>query len=188
MLAEPDYSRIRPGFYKGDTTLEAIRKIENITLKFERAIMMLVGLLLPSIITVGVFFRYVLKSDLYAIEEIEIFLAIWFYFMGAAYASYRKSQITADILQVMIKSASTRKTLAIVATGITFAISAVFAYWCVDMLAYAWAKQPRSAVWKIPLIAQYFAVFAGLLLMSIYALRDFVSACRRDFTEAGEEG
>lgn len=175
--------RIRPGIARGNETLEAIKKIEALALKFERAIMMSVGLLLPSIITVGVFFRYILKSDLYAIEEIEIFLAIWFYFMGAAYASYRESQITANILQTMIKSAATRKALAITATGLTFAISAIFAYWCVDMLTYAWAKQPRTAVWKIPLIAQYAAVFAGLILMAIYALRDFVRAWTRDYTK-----
>ena len=162
--------------------METIRKIEAVTLKFERAIMMSVGLLLPAMITLGVFFRYILKTDLYAIEEIEVFLAIWFYFMGAAYASYKESQITADILQTMIKSAATRKALAITATGLTFAISAIFTYWCMDMISYAWAKQPRTSVWKIPLIAQYAAVFAGLLLMTVYALRDLVRAWGRDYT------
>lgn len=150
--------------------------------------MMSVGLLLPSMVTVGVFFRYILKTDLYAIEEIEVFLAIWFYFMGAAYASYRESQITADILQVMLKNERTKKILAIVATGITFAISAVFTYWCYDMISYAWVKQPKTAVWKIPLIAQYAAIFGGLILMSLYALRDFIRACRRDISEAKREG
>ncbi len=168
--------------------MKTISKIEAIALKFERAIMMSVGLLLPAMITVGVFFRYILKTDLYAIEEIEVFLAIWFYFMGAAYASYRESQITADILQVMIKSATARKALAISATALTFAICAVFTYWCIDMLTYAWAKTPRTAVWKIPLIAQHAAVFAGLVLMTVYALRDLVHACRRDFTKTGQEG
>lgn len=167
--------------------METIRKIEAITLKFERAIMMSAGLLLPGIITLGVFFRYILRTDLYAIEEIEVFLAIWFYFMGAAHASYKGSQITADILQAIIKTAAARKALAIAATGVTLAISAAFTYWCVDMLTYAWVKQPKTAVWKIPLIAQYFAVFTGLTLMTLYALRDFVSACKRDFTRQEEE-
>ena len=51
---------------------------EKVTVRFEEIIMIAVGLLLPSIVTVGVFFRYVLKTDLYGIEEREIFLAICF--------------------------------------------------------------------------------------------------------------
>ncbi|MEG1798836.1 MAG: TRAP transporter small permease subunit [Synergistaceae bacterium] len=159
--------------------MEIIKKIESFILKFEEAIMISVGLLLPIIITVGVIFRYVLKIDLYAIEEFEVFLAIWFYFMGSAYSSYKKSQITADILQVMTKNFALRKFFAIVATGLTLAISLAIAYFCTDMISYAIEKKPETAVWKIPLVAEYIAVYAGLILMTVYAARDFVEACKR---------
>lgn len=159
--------------------MNIIRFFEKITIKFEEIIMMSVGLLLPAIVTVGVFFRYVLKTDLYAIEEIEIFLAIWFYFMGSAYCSYKGTHITADILQTMTKSFKLRKAYALLATGLALVISVVFTYWCTDMVVYAWEKSPTTAVWKIPLFAQYLAVYISMILMSIYALRDFVRACRR---------
>ena len=159
--------------------MDTIKKIESFILKFEEAIMISVGLLLPIMITVGVIFRYVLKIDLYAIEEFEVFLAIWFYFMGSAYSSYKKSQITADILQVMTKNFALRKIFAIAATGLTLAISLAITYFCTDMISYAVAKKPETAVWKIPLVAEYVAVYAGLILMTIYAVRDFVEACKR---------
>jgi TRAP-type C4-dicarboxylate transport system permease small subunit len=159
--------------------LNILRMFEKVTVRFEEIIMIAVGLLLPSIVTVGVFFRYVLKTDLYAIEEIEIFLAIWFYFMGAAYCSYKGTHITADILQAMTKSFKLRKAYALVATGLSLVISVVFTYWCTDMIVYAWEKTPTTAVWKIPLFAQYLAVYFSMILMSIYTLRDFVRACRR---------
>ena len=110
-----------------------------------------------------------LKTDLYAIEEIEIFLAIWFYFMGAAYCSYKGTHITADILQAMTKSFKLRKAYALVATGLSLVISVVFTYWCTDMIVYAWEKTPTTAVWKIPLFAQYLAVYFSIL-MSMYIL------------------
>ena len=105
-----------------------LSNIEKILLRFERAIMLSVGLLLPAMITVGVIFRYILKTDLYAIEEFEVFLAIWFYFMGSAYASYKKQQITADILQAMVKSFATRKLVAIIASLIMVLVSIAFCY------------------------------------------------------------
>jgi TRAP-type C4-dicarboxylate transport system permease small subunit len=158
--------------------LEIVKKIERTILLFEKIVMIAVGLLLPGMITLGVFFRYVLKTDLYAIEEIEVFLAIWFYFMGTTYASYNKTQITADILQVMVKSFTIRKYLAIITSALTSIICIVFSYWCTDMMTYAFAKSPTTAVWKIPLIAQYLAVYLGLILMSLYAVRDFWGACK----------
>ena len=129
-----------------------LSNIEKILLRFERAIMLSVGLLLPAMITVGVIFRYILKTDLYAIEEFEVFLAIWFYFMGSAYASYKKQQITADILQAMVKSFATRKLVAIIASLIMVLVSIAFCYYSFDMMAYSWDKQPRTAVWKLPLV------------------------------------
>lgn len=159
--------------------MEILLKLQAILLKFERVIMLFVGLLLPTLITVGVIFRYILKTDLYAIEEIEVFMAIWFYFMGAAYASYKQDQITADILQAMVKSYKVKKILAIAATGLTVAIGLAFCYWSIDMLAYAWKNKPMTAVWKLPLVGEYAAVGIGLFLMLLYAIRDFVEACRR---------
>lgn len=141
--------------------------------------MLSVGLLLPAMITVGVIFRYILKTDLYAIEEFEVFLAIWFYFMGSAYASYKKQQITADILQAMVKSFATRKLVAIIASLIMVLVSIAFCYYSFDMMAYSWDKQPRTAVWKLPLVWEYFAVLLGFIIMTVYSIRDFVHACKR---------
>ena len=153
-----------------------LSNIEKILLRFERAIMLSVGLLLPAMITVGVIFRYILKTDLYAIEEFEVFLAIWFYFMGSAYASYKKQQITADILQAMVKSFATRKLVAIVASLIMVLVSIAFCYYSFD---YSWDKQPRTAVWKLPLVWEYLAVLLGFIIMTVYSIRDFVHACKR---------
>lgn len=150
--------------------------------------MLIVGLLLPTMITIGVMFRYILKTDLYAIEEFEVFLAIWFYFMGAAYASYNKQQITADILQAMVKSFATKKIVAIVATLIMVLVSIAFCYYSFDMIAYSWEKQPRTAVWKLPLVWEYLAVLLGFVVMTVYAIRDFVYACRRTPENEFQEG
>lgn len=159
--------------------MNIVLKLESLLLKFERVIMLAVGFFLPTIITVGVIFRYILNTDLYAIEEIEVFLAIWFYFMGSAYASYKKSQITADILQATIKSFTIRKYIAVAAALFTVLIGAAFCYWSFDMIDYAWVKKPQTAVWKLPLIGEYIAVSLSLILMTIYALRDLVNAIRR---------
>ena len=153
------------------------KKIESFIVAFEKITMIAIGLLLPGMITVGAIFRYVFKSDLYAIEEIEVFLAVWLYFMGTVYASYKKSHITADILQTMIKTHAIRKGLAVLSSVLTAGICLAFSYWCTDMMTYTWNKSPHTAVWKIPLITQYIAVYVCFILTFLYSVRDFLHAC-----------
>ncbi len=150
-----------------------VGKIERVLLAVERFIMMGTATALPLLISVGVFFRYILKTDLYAIEEIEMFIAMWLYFTGAAYASYRGSQITADIVQAMVKSFKLRKIAAIVATAITFVVAATFFYWGTDMISHALLRQPRTAVWKLPLIFEYIPVYLSFFLMALYGFKAF---------------
>lgn len=156
--------------------LDLLKRIEKIILGINKTIMTVLGVLLPAFIATGVFFRYVLKTDFFAIEEIEIYIAIWLYFVGSALASYGKSHISADLTQTMIKNSRIRKFFAILANFITVAIAIVITYCTIDLVTYAWKMKATSTAWKIPLVTEYIAVFYSMVLMAVYALRDFYHA------------
>ena len=156
-----------------------IEKLEKCVTFFNKAVMVVLGILLPVLITTGVFFRYILNKDFFGVEEIEIYIAIWLYFIGAALASYRKVHITADLTQSMIKSFEIRKTFAILSTLITAVIAIVITYCTIDLVVYAHKMTPISPVWQIPLITEYLVVLYSLTIMSIYAARDCYKAITR---------
>jgi TRAP-type C4-dicarboxylate transport system permease small subunit len=160
--------------------------LERVLLAGLELIMIATAVALPVIISLGVFFRYILKGDLYAIEEIEVFIAMWLYFTGAVYASYQGSQITADIVQVMVKNFKIRRIAALFASFITFAVAAAFFYWGTDMIEYAMLRRPTTAVWKLPLIYEYIPVYASFFFMAIFAFKSFLKALSRK-DEIGEE-
>lgn len=156
-----------------------LAKAEKILTGFEETILVIVGLAVPSLVTLGVFFRYILKTDLFGIEEIEIFFAMILYFVGAAYASYKKAQITADLTQSMIKSFKVRKFFAVLSSFAALVAVAAFCYWTIDLVEYAFIRNPKTPAWKIPLVLEYIAVLFSFIVMTIYALRDFCLALAR---------
>ena len=156
-----------------------LKKAEKVLINIEEAILVVVGLAVPVLVELGVFFRYILKTDLFGIEEIEISCAMILYFARAAYASYKKQQITADLTQSMIKSFKIRKFFAIISSFIALIAVAAFTYWSIDLVHYAFIRNPRTPAWKIPLVAEYIMVFLGFVVMTIYAARDFYNALNR---------
>lgn len=157
----------------------SLKKAEKILIGIEEYILVIVGLAVPILVALGVFFRYVLKTDLFGIEEIEIFCAMILYFTGAAYASYKRQQITADLTQSMIKSFKVRKFFAILSSCIALIAVAAFTYWSIDLVHYAFIRNPKTPAWKIPLVAEYIMVFFGFVVMTVYAARDFYNAVNR---------
>ena len=165
-----------------------LAKAEKILTGFEETILVIVGLAVPSLVTLGVFFRYILKTDLFGIEEIEIFFAMILYFVGAAYASYKKAQITADLTQSIIKSFKVRKFFAVLSSFAALVAVAAFCYWTIDLVEYAFIRNPKTPAWKIPLVLEYIAVLFSFIVMTIYALRDFCLALARKPDSSVEDG
>ncbi|WP_300464175.1 TRAP transporter small permease [Desulfobacula sp.] len=153
-----------------------MKKIFSALLIFERATVVLCGLTIAALINITVFLRYFLETDLYGIEELELVLAFWLYFIGTAYASATRKQVTVNFLDVMIKSLTIKKALKITSAFITMAVCTFYAWWSFDMIGFALENSPKSSVWKIPTLINYAAVVVGFLLMTLYCVRDLVEA------------
>ena len=149
--------------------------------RVERFMMLYSTLILMGLLCVTVFLRYVMNTDLYAIDEPEIGIAFWMYFMSSAHASNKKRQITADILGFMVKSERAKALLNMLTSLITATVTAIFAYWCISMVIFSIVQDQRTLVWRIPKATYNIAVLAGLALMSLYAFRDIYRSMK-DFT------
>lgn len=163
--------------------LEMLKKLESLTVKFNKLVILIGGAALPILISIGVFFRYVLKKDFLGIEEIEIYIAILLYFIGAALASYTRCHISADLTQSMIKNQKIRKFFAIFTASVTVVIAILVTYCTTDLVAYAIKMKPTTSVWKIPLVTEYIVVLYAFVLMFLYAIRDLYNAIFSKTTE-----
>lgn len=142
-----------------------------------RIILIACSALLVIVIGVAVFMRYVMDSVFFGSDEILALLAIWLYWIGGAYGSYKESHVSADMSSLVIKDEKALHIFRIVVRAITVVISAVFAYWSV--VNYAIRNITMGTVTtglRIPYITSKIALTIGFCLMFFYALYHFIRA------------
>lgn len=120
--------------------------------------------------------RYVFKAPLLGIEELMSFPIIWFYMIGGANASAESGHIECGLLESGKQSQKTKMILKFVKQLFSVAISLVLTYWCYSLFSYSLKVWKLSAILEIPMFFAESAPFIGLLLMSIFGVRDLIKS------------
>ena len=119
-------------------------------------------------IVVGVFMRYVLKSSLFGVEEIILLIAMWLYFIGGVYGSYKDNHITADVLSTYVKSERIKRFLRIFVTAFCLVISVIFAVWGITYINWCFQVGGTTVGLHIPLIYSRFPLCVGFIMMCLF--------------------
>lgn len=121
-------------------------------------------------ITAAVVLRYVFHTDLYGLEEIEMLLAMWIYFIGCIHGSYQRNHISADIMMVILKSDKAKKTVRLIISIVSFAVSVFFAKWAIDYWNVTFEIGGQTTGLKMPLALQRIPISVGFVCMVVYNL------------------
>src|SRR5690625_1100154 len=159
------------------------KKIWDLALKFQKIVMIIASFLIIIGIAATVLLRYVVKMDLFGIEELIIIPAIWLYFMGASYASYEKSHISADIISSYVKNGKLLSFFNIIKGILSFIIVSVVSYWSFQFLIWGISSEGKTPVWEIPMYVSILAVFIGFLLMFIYSIFHLIQDTKLFFNQ-----
>ena len=141
---------------------------------FQKTVMASTSILIVGMICYTIVIRYVFGSDFYGSEELISMLAFWLYFMGAAQGSREKSQISADLLSCYISNARIRGAVLLVKDAITCGICLLFTFWALQFVSWALVMNPKSPVFRLPMLIPQAAVGLGFVLMSLYHVVYFV--------------
>lgn len=155
-----------------------MKKLEDLFLwqalvKAQRFVLMLCSSIIVIAIVSSVIMRYVIKSDLYGIEEIITLNAMWLYFIGGLYGTYEGSHIEADVLSPLIKSKKTARTMNVILAAISVLCSAVLAQWGIKYMHWGFKLGAKTISLHIPMIASQLPIsicFVGMLVFNIYHL------------------
>lgn len=150
--------------------------IWKIPLYLQRAFLGVACLMIVVLITVAIFLRYVLKTDLYGLEEIEMTLAMWIYFAGAVYGSYEGSHITADIMSTVIKNEKALWILRIFIAVVSLGVGIFFCLWAFQYWNLVMRIGGHTPGLKIPLPLQRFPLVLGFVLMTVYNIYHLICA------------
>lgn len=133
-------------------------------------------------IIVGLFaevlFRYVFRTSIFGLNELVLIPAIWMYFMGASYAAHQGSHISANVLQVYLKSERAKATLRLVIAVISVVLGVIFTYWASYYVLDSFQRGGTTSIFDLPLIIPQSAVVVGFVLMVLYTVVDLLKAVR----------
>ena len=122
------------------------------------------------LVFVSVAMRYIFKSSFQGMEELIMLFAFGIYFIGAALSSREETQITADVMSLVVKKSRSQNLLRAfqnLADGVLIGICGVFS---LEEMFFVLDAGSRTAGLKLPLWVIYMVIFIGLFLMAFYAL------------------
>ena len=122
------------------------------------------------LVFVSVVMRYIFKSSFQGMEELIMLFAFGIYFIGAALSSREETQITADVMSLVVKKPRSKNLLRAfqnLVDGVLIGICGVFS---LEEMLFVLDAGSRTAGLKLPLWVVYTVIFIGLFLMAFYAL------------------
>ena len=101
-------------------------------------------------------------------EELSVIAAFWLYMLGSAYGSYEKSQISADILTVMMKDGLRKSIIQLLKCLLTLILGLIFLRWGWGLFMFHYTMGSRTPVYRLPAAIGHASIFVGLALSSFY--------------------
>ncbi|SMY12654.1 TRAP transporter small permease [Brevibacterium jeotgali] len=122
--------------------------------------------------------RYVLRTSIFGMNELVLIPAIWMYFMGASYAAHQGSHISANVLQVYLRSERAKAVLRLMIAVISMILGVIFAYWATYYVMDSVQRGGTTSIFDIPLVIPQSAVVLSFVLMVLYTAVDVAKAAR----------
>ncbi|SCM66552.1 TRAP transporter small permease [Donghicola eburneus] len=146
-----------------------------------KTLVVLTGLAIAGMLTIGIFFRSVLETPVFGLEEIVLFCVMWFYMAGAVLASRERSHLAADFVTVIFENPRILKVIGIIATLISLIMAAFFTDWSWSLVSWGLDRGQTTPVFHLPMwVSQASMLFAAVCFV-LYLLRDFISDIRGMF-------
>src|SRR5699024_136796 len=98
------------------------------------------------------------------------YTSVWLYAIGASYASYERSHIKADFVNLITRNNRMRYFCRIVAAAISTAMAAIFTRWSYDLVVFSLQINEKTHAYPLPMAIFKSSFFVGGILMTFYFL------------------
>jgi TRAP-type C4-dicarboxylate transport system permease small subunit len=109
--------------------------------------------------------RYLLHLPLPGLEELLVYPTLWLYMLGSANASRENTQITANVLDIFMKTDRARTTLRLIGQILSLVVACWLFLWVVDFDVYTRRVWKETSYYFYPLYFAEAAVPLGMGLM-----------------------
>lgn len=151
-------------------------------LKFQRLIMLVAIVVTATAIMIEVVMRYLFDSSIVGMQELAAYSALWLYFSGAAYGTYSRTHITAELTHLIFKNPRQQLFLKFLTNLISFGLLAYIIPWGWRYFVWGITKREQSSSTFLgstyDIVFFQSAIFYGIVLMAFYFLIETIQCLR----------
>ncbi|HSL60734.1 MAG TPA: TRAP transporter small permease [Desulfotignum sp.] len=151
-----------------------------ILVQVQRFFLFYLFLLLVVAMLLELLVRFFFKQSIFGLSDFIGFTSVWLYAIGAALASYDRTHIKAEFVNVFARSTRVRNLCRLVSALISAGMSAIFTKWSWDLCVYSVAVGEVTQAYPVPKVIFQSSFFVGGILMVIYFLWE-AADCFVDF-------
>ena len=133
-------------------------------------VVIMVSLSAVTLIIAGACILRVFGINFTGFEELATIAVFWLYMIGSSHGSYEKSQITADIMEVMLPESLGKNIMRLVKWVALFILGCIFAYWAYGLVMWSMQTMSVTSYFRIPIVTGQIAILVGLIISCFYNL------------------
>ncbi len=131
--------------------------------------------------------RYVFEISISGLDEITGHTAVWMYLMGAAYGSFERTQIKAEMIHLVIKNPRALSVIRSLATAIGAVVAGYMVAWSYGYVKWSITKGEVTPTLQIPAVIFQISILIGAFLMVYYFIREALELAYKDWRPDAEE-
>jgi len=140
-------------------------------------------IIVVTVMAIGTMFlqvltRYVFNISISGLDEITGHTAVWMYLIGAAYGTYDRSQIKADMLHLIFKSDKILNFVKILTSLVSIIVACYMTVWSYGYVVWSITKHETTPALQIPTVYFQISFLISGILMVIYFTVELVDNIR----------
>lgn len=146
-----------------------------------RTIIIIITIMASCTMLLQVIARYVFEVAISGLDEITGHTAVWLYLMGAAYGSFDRSQIKAEMIHLIIKNQRILNCVRAISTLIGAVVAGYMVTWSYGYVRWSILKHEVTPTLQTPTVVFQIAILIGAILMVYYFIREALDLLRQAF-------
>lgn len=156
------------------TMMMALQRVDKAIDYSMRTVIIAITVMASCTMLLQVVARYVFEIAISGLDEITGHTAVWLYLMGAAYGSFDRSQIKAEMVHLFIKNKRVLHALRALSSAIAVIVAGYMVVWSYGYLRWSLMKHEVTPTLQVPTAIFQVAILLGAVLMIFYFARETV--------------
>jgi len=118
-------------------------------------------------VTYFVLARYIFKVDVPSFEELTTIIIFWLYFTSGSYASFKRTHIQADIIN-LLKNDRIKRLVRVISGFVSLVVWAIVMYLSTDYMLWNIKINAVTNVRRLPMWFAHSGIVVGFILMGLF--------------------